>query len=152
MSDSDNISSIAGVLAVLFKEKDWLRRLGLHAVFLFWDELVGKSVAAHARPNLIRGRVLWVGVSDSVWMQQLHLQKMIFLEKINERLAGETLEDIRFEMAIGGVMPIEPEQEIKRTKRPPDKKALKEFEKILESLEDKSTRDLLRQMWIMAHS
>lgn len=148
MSHSADLSSIGGVLSSLFAHQDWQRRLGMHEVFLFWDELVGKVVAAHAQPNLIRGRVLWIRVSDSIWMQQLHLQKIDFLEKINERLTGEKIDDLRFELATAGqAEAVRPEKQKKR-KKTPDKKALTEFEELLGFLEDDATKDSLRRLWL----
>jgi predicted nucleic acid-binding Zn ribbon protein len=151
MSHSEDLSSIGGVLSSLFVRKDWQRRLGMHEVFLFWDELVGKVVAAHAQPNLIRGRVLWVRVTDSIWMQQLHLQKVAFLEKINERLSGDKIDDIRFELASAGSVSVALPEETKKIRNPPGRKALRDFERLLEQLEDDAMQDSLRRVWLRYH-
>jgi predicted nucleic acid-binding Zn ribbon protein len=53
------------------------RRLGapgarsLSAVFGHWDEVVGASVAAHARPTSLRDGVLRVEVDEPGWATQL---------------------------------------------------------------------------------
>lgn len=148
MNDTKDVSSIAGVLTALFAQKDWQRRLGMHEVFLFWDELVGKDVAEHAQPNLIRGSVLWVRVTDPIWMQQLHLQKVVFLEKINERLSGDTITDIRFELAAEGMASGTRLEEKKKVKKTPDKKAVREFEQIIGSLDDEAVKESLRRIWL----
>jgi len=99
---SQRPEKINSLLAGLFRQSGWQDKLDLHAVFSFWDEMVGKRISEQARPSVIRGTVLWVLVSDPVWMQQLHLQKILLLEKINQRLAGQKLTDIRFKLAHGG--------------------------------------------------
>ena len=45
-------------------------RVGEH-----WTEAVGTEVAAHARPQGMRGAVLEVQVDTSVWCQQLQLRR-----------------------------------------------------------------------------
>lgn len=129
--------------------------MGLHAVFRFWDETVGKEVAQHAQPHVIRGTVLWVKVSDSIWMQQLHLQKSILLEKINRRLKNDTLSDMRFQLNAS----LNKEQEVARQNpnissqgQGPDPKQLQEFDRMVSSLSDKEVGKELKKLWLKFNS
>ncbi len=137
------------LLAVFFKDKKWHNRLELHSVFNFWDKTVGSEISAVAQPSLIRTNVLWVKVADSVWMQQLHLQKMLLLEKINQRLSGAKFTDIHFQLdsSLKGppkgptVKPQEPKPVI-------DKNREREFDNLIGSLKDEEIKASLKSLWL----
>ena len=91
-------TSISELLQSLIGHKNWSQKIKQHQVFLKWSELVGKDISQRAKPIFIRGSVLWVAVSDSVWMQQLHLQKNVILDKLSQRFPGVNFTDIRFQV------------------------------------------------------
>jgi hypothetical protein len=125
------------LLAAFFDNKKWRSRLELHAVFKFWDGTVGEEIAAIAQPSLIRGSVLWVKVADSVWMQQLHMQKMLLLEKINQQLPGAKLSDIHLQLDSTLKYSSKlSEEKPKKLKLTPDKKKEQEFDHLIGSLKD----------------
>ncbi|MFO7761822.1 MAG: DUF721 domain-containing protein [Desulfobia sp.] len=90
--------SLGSLLDDIISRRKWTNKFDLHKVFGFWPEVVGRDVARWAVPSIIRGRILWISVVDSVWMQQLYMQKMLLLEKINERLSGSGFTDLRFQV------------------------------------------------------
>ena len=98
-------ASISQLLDKLIKQKNWSKKIKQHTVFELWPEVVGQDIAQRTCPYVIRGSILWIRVSDSVWMQQLHLQKPLILEKINGRLKGAVISDLRFQVdsSLGGV-------------------------------------------------
>lgn len=138
---------IAKVLADLVKDKQWDHRLGLHKVFHFWDEAVGGEIAGKAQPFVIRGTVLWVSVSDSMWMQRLHLGKLPLLEKINARLPdSEALSDIRFQL--GRPVVSRPETAEESEPVPPvDPEELAKYEKFFMAIPDEEARKSLLNLW-----
>lgn len=150
MTQSHKVNHISGLLDEIFRRRGWDRRLGMHEVFHFWNEVVGDDVAKQAQPYVIRGNVLWVHVSDSVWMQQLHLQKAFVLESINQRLKDEKLNDIRFQLdsrldssySVAGQN--RPRQSVNKSK-------MKKFEKIASSLRDDEVKDAMKKLWVKSH-
>ncbi len=70
-----------------------------------WATAVGARIAAHAIPDRLNRGTLFVKVSDSVWMQQLHFLKQDILGKINHPAAGITVANIHFSL---GRMPDSP--------------------------------------------
>lgn len=90
MAKNKGPTGLGSLLAELITHKAWQARIHLHQVFTFWDEVVGVDISRHAQPDVIRGSVLWVGVSDSIWMQQLQYERQYLLEMINSRLAGNS--------------------------------------------------------------
>ena len=147
------VTAIGNLLGGLSQERKWRERLGLHAVFLFWDEAVGAEIACRAQPTLIRGTVLWVEVSDPVWLQQLHLQRGLLLGEINRRRASAAkLTDIRFQLNSDldqEPAPAQPKQEpLLQPLSPEEAQAL---EALLAPLEDEEARANLRRLWLKAH-
>ncbi len=68
-----------------------------------WKEVVGETVARHARPSKIQKGLLFVSVSNSMWMQELQFLKEMVKEKINGRLGRPVIKDIFF--VLGGRQP-----------------------------------------------
>ena len=137
------------LLAVFFKDKKWRNRLELHGVFNFWDKTVGSEISAIAQPSLIRGNVLWVKVADSVWMQQLHLQKMLLLEKINQRLSGAKFTDIHFQLDSSLKGPSKgPTAKPQEPKPVVDKNREREFDNLIGSLKDEEIKASLKSLWL----
>jgi hypothetical protein len=138
---------ISRLLTAVFENKKWRSKLELHRVFEFWNRTVGKEITAVAQPSLFRGRVLWVKVKDSIWMQQLHLQKILLLEKINKQLDGEKISDIHFQLDSSLSAPPEPEN---KKSKPVylDKKQEQEIDKLIGSLENDELKASLKSLWV----
>jgi hypothetical protein len=150
-NDANRPVEISRLLSDVFQNKKWHSRLELHRVFEFWNSTVGREIAAIAQPSLIRGKVLWIKVTDSVWMQQLHLQKMLLLKKINQQLHGEKINDIRFQLNSSLHPP--PEPQIKKNK--PvflDKKEEQKFDTLISSLDNEDLKVSLKSLWVKMHT
>ena len=72
----------------------------LARVWGIWDDAVGDLVAQNARPAAFKGRLLYVEVSSSPWMQQLRFQKASIVSKINASLGRNVVEDIKFKIGL----------------------------------------------------
>ncbi|MDH3390929.1 MAG: DUF721 domain-containing protein [Desulfobulbaceae bacterium] len=146
-NDTHKPVEISRLLSTVFENRKWRSKLELHRVFEFWNKTVGKEIAAVAQPYLIRGHVLWVKVRDSIWMQQLHFQKMLLLENINKQLVNEKFSDIHFQLDSSLSAPMEPETE----KQKPiflDKKKEQEFDKLISPLENDDLKTSLKSLWV----
>ena len=135
------------LLETVFKDRQWRNRVELHRVFEFWNETVGREIAAVAQPSLIRGRVLWVKVKNSIWMQHLHLQKIALLEKLNSKFPGEKLSDMHFQLDSALSPPPEPGTGGNRPLLL-DKKQEMEFDSLISSLENPDLRASLKHLWV----
>jgi hypothetical protein len=140
---------IRTLLASLIADKGWEGRVELHKVFSFWDELLGADIARQAQPHVIRKGVLWVRVSDSVWMQQLHLLKEMILAKINSRLKKNKLTDLRFQL--DSSLGIDGDSGGRRAPPPPtgpSARQQEEFEALLDSIHDEEMKAAIRKCWL----
>lgn len=147
MRERGKITGMAALLKSLTADRKWTKALNRHRIFDFWSEAVGREVAAHARPQVIRGTVLYVEVTDSVWMQQLHLQKGFLLVALNHRLGEEGLADIRFVLKSCSTF-AEPSPPPPRRPPPPDPAKLAGFEKFLAGIKDEEVRASLKRIWL----
>jgi predicted nucleic acid-binding Zn ribbon protein len=97
---------------------DVARRFGLAApnvlgaIFTDWDELVGVSIARHARPVGLRGGLLMIDVDEPGWVTELQFLREDLLARLAEA-AGEgavTELSVRVRRGLGGrVRPNSPE-------------------------------------------
>lgn len=159
MTNKDNRPSrpqpveIKTLLADICRKKKWQQRLELHAIFQLWNGLVGEDIAAQAQPSLIRGLVLWVKVTDPIWMQQLHLQKPLLLEKINQQLTDIEFTDIRFQLdTAAGVSHESSPAAAEKTITPPAREELRKFEALISPLQNEEVKKSLRNLWISFNS
>lgn len=65
-----------------------------HQAWLVWDKIVGKQIAARARPLRLRKGVLEIAVDHPVWMQQLQMMKSQILAKIQEQTPKAGITDL----------------------------------------------------------
>jgi hypothetical protein len=164
MARSHTPTDVGTLLSSLVTQREWQRRLRLHQVFLFWDEVVGGDIASHAQPLVIRGQVLWLAVSDSMWMQQLQYEKVQLLSMLNARLVkmgkggkgqGEkaapplTLADLKFQLDPSLGRP--PAPPIEPPARTIDPEEYAQFAASLNSIPDAGLREGMKRMWLAHH-
>lgn len=83
------LSSFSSANQVL---QDLIVRYGLegplaeHRLREHWAEIVGPQIAAHARPDKIRFRKLYLSVDSPMWMQELTFLKSTLIDKVNSAL------------------------------------------------------------------
>ena len=73
-------------------------RGGIAHLIHVWDRAIGPPIADNARPFAVKGALLLVHVSSSVWMHQLRFLKNELLEKLNSGLDNERIEEIKFKI------------------------------------------------------
>jgi len=141
-------AGLATVISAISRGRNWRTKLALHEVFRFWDEVVGEEIGSRAQPEVIRGRILWVRVSDSMWMQHLHINKIMLLERLNRHLAGVALDDLRFLIDTSLGRPLPPKQPPPPPPAPPDPARVRQFDDLVSSLSDPDMRTTLKNLWL----
>ncbi|MBW6521257.1 MAG: DUF721 domain-containing protein [Desulfoarculaceae bacterium] len=145
--DPQSLSTLLGGIA---RGHGWQQQLDRHSLFLHWDKLVDKNTRTHAQPLKIVGKVLWLEVANSAWMQQLQFQKITLLDTLNKTLRLSQLEDIRFTL-------IDREKTEELNKQSvhfiqPSPTAQDAFEQQIAGIEDAGIRDSLMNLWYLSHS
>ncbi len=113
-----------------------------------WEQAVGPQIAAQSRPESIKRDILFVKVSSSVWMQQLHFLKEEMIGKVNALLAGATVKDIRFSI---GCLPSPAKGGKEAAAMPLSAGHLKERDKkmidtCLASLDDQELKEIIKRV------
>jgi hypothetical protein len=148
MSSKQTPDHISSLLGEMISRRNWQERFELHDVFNFWEKAVSADIAKQARPVKFRGKVLWVEVSDSVWMQQLQFLKMGLLEKINREFKSVQVEDIRFQLRLPdreAPPPIRPPQ--RQAGPPPTGEAARQFQEELAQIADPELQAAMIRCW-----
>jgi predicted nucleic acid-binding Zn ribbon protein len=71
---------------------------GISHLAHIWQKTVGPPIADNAKPYAIKGSLLLVYVSSSVWMHQLQFLKSELLDNLNRKLGDGRIEDIKFKI------------------------------------------------------
>jgi predicted nucleic acid-binding Zn ribbon protein len=63
-----------------------------------WYAAIDSDAPKHAKPILLRKKVLTIEVDSSGWLYMLNLKKRDMLDKIRKVVGRDKIEDIRFRM------------------------------------------------------
>lgn len=95
--------SLGDILEKILKKKDihiTSEKRRLHDI---WIKAVGSRIADQTSPEKLQKGTLFVKVSNSVWMQQLHFLKAEIIEKLKRQTGEQPINNISF--SIGEVSP-----------------------------------------------
>lgn len=134
--------------------KETIERLGIKKkleeaeAFVVWEEVVGSKIAANAQPYLIKDGLLFVSAINSTWAQELSLLVFDIKEKLNQRLGGEKIREIRFQCRGTNFKSEEdkkPAEELKAKLSPAE---VKEIEAVAKTIDDKSLRETFKAVFV----
>lgn len=119
-----------------------------HSIFISWKEIVGNSLAMQTKPRFIRNQILFLDVSNSVWMQQLQFLKPTLLKNINNFLGESFIKDIRFRIGKISSSPNKSQKIPLWQDERLDQKTLKRIETVISEIGDEDVRRSLREILI----
>ncbi len=88
--------SIGTVIEKLFTELGLGERYKRAKVIGAWKDIVGEQVANVSTAERIVGKKLFVHVADSVWRNELHMQKKQIIQRVNRFIGMTVIDDIKF--------------------------------------------------------
>ncbi len=92
-------SPLKQVVPALLREFGLEDRLWEHTLESDWVEIVGQSVAKHARPGRIQRGVLYVFVRHSAWLAELsRFGQKEMLAAIQQRFGANKIKSIRLQL------------------------------------------------------
>ncbi len=144
--------SLGDVLESFLSRSGLKRRIQEQKILDLWERVVGKAVAERTEPIRVQNRVLQVKVDSSVWMQQLQFMKGLIIQKFQQQLRGNFLQDLRF--FIGELKPAaegKSEEEGQGMKSPDGVVKEEErrwIEKEVEGVRDPEMREILLRVYI----
>jgi predicted nucleic acid-binding Zn ribbon protein len=93
---------ISHIKELLHQIMTGVRRPGnddIHQIQRIWDEMLGQSIARHARPVALEKGILIIHVDSSTITQQLRFQVKMMIRQINQQMGHERVMDLRFKIS-----------------------------------------------------
>ncbi|WP_182187404.1 DUF721 domain-containing protein [Pectinatus frisingensis] len=95
-SKSFDFKSVGQIIPRAIKHLSKAPEYKFYLIKFYWENIVGKEIAAHAIPKNFAFGVLYIGTSSSVWANNLLYMKYDILNKINTILKYKIIKDIKF--------------------------------------------------------
>ena len=70
----------------------------LSRVWSLWESAVGDIIAKNTKPEAFKGKLLLVHVNSPPWMHHLQFLKKDIINKVNQALGKELVQDIKFKI------------------------------------------------------
>jgi len=147
-SKQANLQKLGNILQDILKKHNINIDSEEQRLLEIWNKAVGTQISVHTRPEKLKRNTLFVNVSSSVWMQQLHILKSEIIKKINQYLGKELVKNIHFSI---GVIPSTPSMNPYQATFSPESCPLKDKEKKLiekstSSVTDEELKEILTRV------
>ena len=82
--------------------RNFLKKSGLNSgveqqeALKIWGETVGNKISKNTEPMSVKNGILVIKTTNSVWKQELQIQKTEIIKKLNNRLKKNIIKEIRF--------------------------------------------------------
>jgi hypothetical protein len=90
------VRSIGAALPQTLKSLGISRRTREAQALWLWPQIVGDHLAHETHAVKLTGGTLWVTASSPALAHQLHLERGILIERINEAIGAPAVREIRF--------------------------------------------------------
>ena len=99
-SNAGALQALAPVLAQALRQRGFGHLVLLARVVQHWHTIAGPQLAAVTQPESIRARVLFVTVSDAIWLQQVTFYQAQLLENMQRVLGAVPITRLHFWLAM----------------------------------------------------
>ena len=99
-SNAGALQALAPVLAQALRQRGFGHLVLLARVVQYWHTIAGPQLAAVTQPESIRARVLFVTVSDAIWLQQVTFYQAQLLENMRRVLGDMPITRLHFMLAM----------------------------------------------------
>ena len=82
--------------------QNFLKKSGLNSgveqqeALKIWGETVGNKISKNTEPMSVKNGTLVIKTTNPVWKQELQIQKIEIIKKLNKRLKKNIIKEIRF--------------------------------------------------------
>jgi predicted nucleic acid-binding Zn ribbon protein len=94
MSEAD-LPRVGDALDAIRRELGMGAPSEIDALLASWDDLVGAALAAHSRPQTVRGGVLVVVADGAAWAGQLRYLDQVLVTRIAEEVPAVSVREVR---------------------------------------------------------
>lgn len=89
------LNSIDKLLNSILSQPQWDKQKRYYELKKIWYEVVNQKIAQHTSPLYLKEETFFVATATASWAQELTLQRLTLMSKINRRLETP-INDIRF--------------------------------------------------------
>ena len=82
--------------------QNFLKKSGLNSgveqqkALKIWGKTVGNKISKNTEPMSVKNGILVIKTTNSVWKQELQIQKTEIIKRLNKRLKKNIIKEIRF--------------------------------------------------------
>lgn len=86
---------IDSLIEANLRRRGYWEKAMTHMAVAVWSEVVGDTIASQSKALRVQQKVLLVSAQNPGWRHELHMMRREFVKRLNERLGGDYIEDIR---------------------------------------------------------
>jgi|YNPMSStandDraft_1061717.scaffolds.fasta_scaffold52810_2 predicted nucleic acid-binding Zn ribbon protein len=90
------MEKIGDILKNIIKKRKWADKFSIEYLKLNWSKCVGENISNHTKPLFIKNKRLYISVDSPIWSTQLNFLKNEIIEKLNNFLGENIVEEIFF--------------------------------------------------------
>lgn len=151
----EKLQPLASLLTQTLERRGLGRVVLLSRLHRHWPEIVGPQLAKVAQPEGVRSRVLFIVVTDAIWLQQLKFYQSQLLQNIRRVLGDVPIQRLHCSLAASAARPsaaaersdgARPQEAVP----PPLPLTSEEERQVLagtDSIADPELRELVRRTW-----
>ena len=102
-SNAGTLQALAPVLAQTLSQRGLGHLVLLARLVQHWSTIAGSQLAAVTQPESIRARVLFVTVTDAIWLQQVTFYQAQLLENMRHVLGNVPITKLHFTLAMSSL-------------------------------------------------
>ncbi|MBO0808629.1 MAG: DUF721 domain-containing protein, partial [Actinobacteria bacterium] len=91
----DDPQPLRAAIGGMLDEQGWRTEAAVGSVFGRWDQIVGPELAAHTRPEGLRGGELAVAADSTAWATQLRLLAATLIGRVNTELGSPLVRKLK---------------------------------------------------------
>ena len=99
-ANAGTLQALAPILAQALRQRGLGHLVLLGQIVQHWHAIAGPQLAAVTQPESIRARVLFITVSDAIWLQQITFYQAQLLANIRSVLGNVAITRLHFMLAM----------------------------------------------------
>src|SRR5215510_67176 len=147
-ANASTLQALAPVLAQALRQRGLGHLVLLGQIIQHWHAIAGPQLAAVTQPESIRARVLFVTVSDAIWLQQITFYQAQLLENIRSVLGDVPIAKLHFTLATSSSrQPVLSPSEEDLESLPVTAMEEQQMQESTASIADPELRETVRRAW-----
>ncbi len=140
-----NFTTPHHILPAFFAERQWQQQWQVQRLYHQWQAVAGPEAGRGSLPAAIRNQTLWLYVSHSIWVQEIHYRQGDLLGRIKAVMPDQDIRAIRCLVEPSWFAPVTPPAAPKPAAKTPNADA--PYSAGFDAIADPASREALRRLW-----